>query len=150
MQRFSHKASSILETKIFKGFYYIWAWRPSRSMDGNHFCNLSFPYPGEAPNEIRATLAQRLQRRSHFKFSTFFSMQMHREANLTLRKKGQMSMYDRYFSNFGRPPVPDDLCKDSAPRLPRFWRRRFLKVFTIYGHSDYLGLWTEFILAIPT
>ena len=23
-------------------------------------------------------------------------------------------MYNHYFSNFGRPPVPDDLCKDSA------------------------------------
>ena len=27
-------------------------------------------------------------------------------------------MYDHYFSNFGRPPVPDDLCKDSAPKHP--------------------------------
>ena len=27
-------------------------------------------------------------------------------------------MYDLYFSNFGRPTVPDDLCKDSAPRHP--------------------------------
>ena len=35
-------------------------------------------------------------------------------------KKGQMSMFDHYFSNFGRPPVPDDLCKDSAPKHPRF------------------------------
>ena len=25
-------------------------------------------------------------------------------------------MYDHPFSNFGRPPVPDDLCKDSATR----------------------------------
>ena len=23
-------------------------------------------------------------------------------------------MYDHHFSNFGRPPVPDDVCKDSA------------------------------------
>ena len=23
-------------------------------------------------------------------------------------------MYDHHFSNFGRPPFPDDLCKDSA------------------------------------
>ena len=29
-------------------------------------------------------------------------MQMHKEANLTLLYKGQMSMYDHYFSNFGR------------------------------------------------
>ena len=50
-------------------------------------------------------------------------------------------MYDHYFSNFGRPPVPDNLCEDSATR-------RFLKVFTIYGHGGHLGQWTETILAI--
>ena len=63
---------------------------------------------------------------------------MHREANL----------HDHYFSNFGRPPVPDGLSKDSAPRRPRFWRRRFLKVFTIYGHGGHLGQCTATILAI--
>ena len=58
-------------------------------------------------------------------------------------------MYNNYFSNFGRPLVPDDLCKDSAPapppppppppqRHPWFWRRRFLKVFTIYWHGGNL------------
>ena len=59
-----------------------------------------------------------------------------------------MSIYNIYFSNFGRPPIPNDLCKDSAPRHPRFWRRRFLKVFTIYRHSGHLGQWTATILAI--
>ena len=57
-------------------------------------------------------------------------------------------MYDHYFSNFGRPPVPNDLCKDSAIRHPWFWRRRLLKVFTIYGHGGHLGQWTATILAI--
>ena len=59
-----------------------------------------------------------------------------------------MSMYNHYFSNFGRPPVPDDLSKDSDPRHPQFWRRRFLKVFTIYGHGGHLDQWTVTILAI--
>ena len=63
------------------------------------------------------------------------------------RKKGQMSMYDHYFSNFGRPPIPDDLSKDSAPKHPRFWRRRFLKVFTIYGLGSHLDQRTATILA---
>ena len=45
-------------------------------------------------------------------------------------------------------PVPDDLCKDSAPKHPRFWRRSFLKVFTIYGHGGHLGQRTATILAI--
>ena len=31
VQRFSPKASSVLEKKIFKGFYHIWAWRSSWS-----------------------------------------------------------------------------------------------------------------------
>ena len=78
------------------------------------------------------------------RFLKVFPIQMHREADLTLPLKGQMSIYDLYFSNFGRPPVPDDLCKDSAPRHPRFWRR-FL---TIYGHGGHLGQWTATILAI--
>ena len=56
-------------------------------------------------------------------------------------------MYDNSFSNFGRPPVPDDSCKGSAPRHSRFWRR-FLKVFTIYGRGGHLGQRTATILAI--
>ena len=123
MQRLNPKASSVLEKQIFKGFYHIWAWRPPWSINCDHFSNLSFPQPKEAPYEMCAKLAQSLQRR---RFLNVFPKQMHREANL----------YDYYFSNFGRPPVPDDLSKDSGPR---FWRRRFLKVFTIYGHGGHLG-----------
>ena len=59
-----------------------------------------------------------------------------------------MSICDVYFSNFGRPPVPNDLCKDSAIKLPPFWRRRFLKVFTIYGYGGHLGQRAATILAI--
>ena len=70
MQRFSPKASSVMEKKIFKGFYHIWAWRPSQSTDRDHFSNLSFPHPKEAPYEIWAKLAQRLQRRSRLKMLT--------------------------------------------------------------------------------
>ena len=39
---------------------------------------------------------------------------------------------------FGRSPVSEDLCKDKAPGLIWFWRRRFLKVFAIYGHGSIL------------
>ena len=139
--------------EYFKGFYHIWTWQPSWSMDRDYFSNLSFPQPKEAPHEICATLAKRLQRRNRLKFSTVFpykcmvAIQMHREANLTSPLKGQTSMYDNYFSNFGRPLVPDDLCKDSAPRHSRSWRK-FLKVFTIYGHCDHLGQRTMTISAI--
>ena len=65
-------------------------------------------------------------------------------------------MYDQYFSNFGRPPVSDDICKDSATRHPWFWKTRFLKVFPIQMHMEAnLTLpkkvkcqYTTFILAI--
>ena len=83
------RAYLVLEKKIFKGFYHIWAWQPSWSMDHDHLSNPLFPQPKEAPHEIWATLAQRLQRRSRLKFSTIFPykcmvpIQMHREANLT-------------------------------------------------------------------
>ena len=45
-------------------------------------------------------------------------------------------MYDHYFSNFGSSPVPEDICKDSAIRHARVWRRRFLKVFPIQMHRE--------------
>ena len=63
-QRFSPKASLVLEKKIFIGFY------PSWSTYHDHFSNLSFPQPKEAPNEIWAKLAQRLQKRSRLKMLT--------------------------------------------------------------------------------
>ena len=59
-----------------------------------------------------------------------------------------MSTYDNLFGNFGRSSVPNDLCTDSALRHPQFWRRRFSKGFTIYGHGSHLGQWTATSLAI--
>ena len=57
-------------------------------------------------------------------------------------------MYNHHFSNFGWPPVPDDMYKDSAIRHPRFWRRRFLNVCNVYRNDIHLGQWTTTILAI--
>ena len=53
----------VLEKKIFKGFYHIWAWRPSWSCDLDHLYKLSFPLPKEAPHKIWLWLAKRFQRR---------------------------------------------------------------------------------------
>ena len=64
VQRLGHRAYLVLEKKIFKGFYHIWARRSSWQMDRDYFNNLSFPCPKEATFEIWATLAPRLQRRS--------------------------------------------------------------------------------------
>ena len=71
-----------------------------------------------------------------FEILNIFPIQMYKEAKLTLPQKGQMSMYDHYFSNFGRPPVSDDICKGSAIRHPRFWRTKCLKVFPIQMHRE--------------
>ena len=40
------------EKKIFKGFYHIWAWRPSWSCDPHSANEISFPLPEEAPHKI--------------------------------------------------------------------------------------------------
>ena len=48
----------------------------------------------------------------------------------------------------GRSPVSHNLCKDQGPGLIWFWRRRVLKVFTIYGHGSHFDQWTTPILAI--
>ena len=53
----------ILEKKIFKDLYHIWAWRPSWPCDLDHLYKLSFPYPKEAPHTIWLWLAKRFQRR---------------------------------------------------------------------------------------
>ena len=47
-------------------------------------------------------------------------------------------MYDHHFSNFGRLPISDNLCKDSATKHPRFWRSRCLRVFTYMGMAAIL------------
>ena len=57
-------------------------------------------------------------------------------------------MYDHYFSNLGRSPIPDDLCKDLATRHPQFWRRKIFKGFYHIGAWGHLGQWMATILAI--
>ena len=53
----------VLEQKIFKRFYHIWACRPSWSYDHNHLKELSLPQPMAAPHKIWLQLAQWLLRR---------------------------------------------------------------------------------------
>ena len=58
---------------------------------------------------------------------------------MTLPYKGQTSKYDYHFSNFGRSPIPNNLCKDSASWHPGYCRRRFLMFCAIYWHDGHLG-----------
>ena len=46
----------------FKGFYHIWAWRPSWSCDLDHLYKLSFPLPKEAPHKIWLLIGQEVSR----------------------------------------------------------------------------------------
>ena len=47
--KFQDHRSSGSGEEDFKGFYHIWAWRPSWSCDLDHLYKLSFPLPKEAP-----------------------------------------------------------------------------------------------------
>ena len=44
--------------------------------------------------------------------------------------------------------LPSPMIHAKIQPYPRFWRRRFLKVFTIYWHGGHLGQWPATILAI--
>ena len=48
-----HRTSGSLE-EDFKGFYHIWAWRPSWPCDLYHLYTLSFPIPKETSQKIWA------------------------------------------------------------------------------------------------
>ena len=50
--KFQDRKSSGSKEVDFKGFYHIWAWRPSRSCDLYHLYKLLFLLPKEAPHEI--------------------------------------------------------------------------------------------------
>ena len=43
--KFRENRLPVLEKKILKGFYLIWAWRPSWSYDPDAAHKLSFPLP---------------------------------------------------------------------------------------------------------
>ena len=40
------------EEEFLKGFYHIWAWRPSWSCNPDAANKISFPLPKEAPQKI--------------------------------------------------------------------------------------------------
>ena len=50
--KFRENRPPVLEKKILKGFYHIWAWQPSWSCDPDAANKLSFPLPKEAPHKI--------------------------------------------------------------------------------------------------
>ena len=56
--------------RFLKGFYHIWAWRPSWSCDPDHLNKLLFPHLKESPYEISVQLAQWFQRRRCLKMLT--------------------------------------------------------------------------------
>ena len=57
------RSSAFWFWRFLKGFYHIWAWRPSWSCDQDHLNKLWFPHPKKSPYEIWVQLAQWSQRR---------------------------------------------------------------------------------------
>ena len=47
-----NRPASSGEEDFLKGFYHIWAWRPSWSRDPDAVNKISFPLPKEAPHKI--------------------------------------------------------------------------------------------------
>ena len=43
--KFVEIGQPVPEENVFKGFYHIWAWRPSWSCDLDHLYKLWFPFP---------------------------------------------------------------------------------------------------------
>ena len=43
--KFQDRRTSCSGEENFKGFYHIWAWRPSCSCDLNHLYKFCFPFP---------------------------------------------------------------------------------------------------------
>ena len=50
--KFVEIGPTVLEKKILKGYYHIWAWRPSLSCDQDPVSKLLFPQHMEAPHKI--------------------------------------------------------------------------------------------------
>ena len=64
---FVESARRFRRRRFLKGFYHIWAWRPSWSCDLDHLYKLWFPLPKEAPHKIWLGLAKWFQRRRSLK-----------------------------------------------------------------------------------
>ena len=123
-------------------------------MDRDHFSNLSLPQPKEDSHEILATLAQRHQRRSRLKFSTFFPykcmipIQMHREQIWPRRKKVKRQCTTIILAILVDLSSPM-ICAQIQPQgVLSSGEEAFKVFFTIYWHGGHLGQRTMSILAI--
>ena len=105
-----------------KGFYHIWAWRPSWSCDLDHLYKLSFPLPKEAPHKIWLWL--------DLQYSHIFIYSIRCLLLLTFRSQAAIISEKSTVFTFSYRK-----------------RRRFFKVFTIYWHGGHLGhvTWTIYI-----
>ena len=60
------------------------------------------------------------------------------KTNIANKKKNPEAHGPRFvhLSDIATADVPNNICKDSAIRHPRFWRIRFLNVFPIQMHRE--------------
>ena len=127
--KFRLKVTKRLERDIENWFARWWLWRLSwifnllnfsylvstRRSNAHHQDSSQLDYTGDVQN----------MNSQHFPILMYRAHTNAWGSKYDLVVKGQRSMYDHNFSNFGRPPVHDDLCKDKAEGLFWFWRRRF-------------------------
>ena len=69
--------------------------------------------------------------------------------NLTLAQNGSRSTQGDNLNNLGSTHIHNATYQVSRSSVIWIWRRRFFKVFTIYGHGSHLGhvtrtIWTTF------
>ena len=62
----------VLEKKIFKGFYHIWAWWPSWSCDLDNLYKYLFPLPKDAQHNIWLLLAKQFLRKRCLKIMVLY------------------------------------------------------------------------------
>ena len=75
-------------------------------------------------------------------YNTFvlpFLIQKPKGPNLALLENESRSTQCQHFSELANTQVPDAKSQVSSPSACLFWRRKYLKIFTIYGHDGHLG-----------
>ena len=78
---------------------------------------------------------------------TFFPYKSRKDQIWSCRKKYQRSTHGYRLSKLGSTAVPDSIYQVSTTSADWIQRRRFLKIFTIYGHGGHLGHVTRIIWA---
>ena len=140
MQRFSPKASSVLEKKIFKGFIIYGhgghlGQRAATILAIFHSPNLRRLHIKFEQNWPRGSRGEVVWNSEHFSH-TFFPYKCIRKQNWPYHKKVKCQFTTIILATLVDLLFPMIYVKVQPKRHPRFWRTRFLKVFPIQMHRE--------------